>query len=73
MSSTKESETGGGYINAKESLPIHQTATEMGHPQGPTPMQLDKKYAHGILTGVIKQKQSKVTDIRFYWLRDKSI
>ena len=45
----------------------------MGHPQGPTPLQFDNKLAHGILTGVLKQKQSKGVDMRFYWLHDKSI
>jgi hypothetical protein len=51
----KEAETGGGYINAKEALPIRQAAIKMGHPQGPTPLQFDNKCAMGILTGVLKQ------------------
>ena len=37
MSSTQESETGAGIINAREDLAIRQAAIEMGHPQGPTP------------------------------------
>ena len=73
MSSTQESETGGCYINAKDLLPIRHTAIEMGHSQGPTPLQLENKCAHGILTGVIKQKQSKGMDMQFYWLCDRSI
>ena len=32
----------------------------MGHPQGPTPMKLEKKCAHGILTRVIKKNNIKV-------------
>ena len=71
MSSTQEAETGGGYINAKAALPIRQAAIEMGHPQGPTPLQFDNKCAMGILTGVLKQRQSKGMDMRFYWLRDR--
>ena len=70
MSSTQEAETGGGFINAKQALPIQQAAIEMGHPQGPTPLQFDNKCAMGILTGVLKQHQSKGMDMRFYWLRD---
>ena len=73
MSSAQESETCGGYINAKEALPIRQTVIEMGHPQGPTPLKFDNKCAHGILTGVLKQKQSKGMDMQFYWLRDRYI
>ena len=57
MSSTQESETGDGYINSKEALPIRQTETEMGHPHGPTPLQFDNKCAYGILTGVLEQEQ----------------
>ena len=73
MSSTQESETGGGYMNAKEGLLIRQAAIEMGHPQGPTPLQFDNKCAHGILTGEMKQKASRTMDMRFYWLRDRAI
>ena len=52
--STQESETGVNYINSKEIIPIHQTATEMGRPQGPTTFQFDNKCAHEILTEVLK-------------------
>ena len=72
MSSTQESETGGGYLNAKEGLLIRLAAIEMGHPQGPTPIQFDNQCAHGILTGELKQKQSRSMDMRFYWLRDRA-
>ena len=71
MSSTQEAETGGGYINAKDALPIRQAAIEMGHPQGPTPLQFDNQCAMGILTGVLEQRQSKGMDMRFHWLRDR--
>ena len=59
MSPTQKSGTGGGYINSKEALPIYQTAIEMVHPQVPTPLQLDNKCEHGIITGVLQQKKSK--------------
>ena len=72
-SSAQESEKGGGYINAKESLPIRQRAIDMGHPQGPTQLQFENKFSHVILTGVPKQKQSKVMDMQFYWLHDRFI
>ena len=72
MSSTQEAETGDGYINACESIPICQTAIEMGHPQGPTQLQFDNKCAHGIITGELKQKQSKSMDMCFHWLRDRA-
>ena len=72
MSSTQEYETGNCYINDKYTLPIIQTAIEMVHPQGLTPLKFGNKCAHGILTGVLK-KQYKGMCMRFYWLRDRSI
>ena len=55
MSSTQESETGGSYIDSKEAPPILQTAIEMGHPQGPTPLKFDNKFSYGILIGVLSK------------------
>ena len=73
MNSTQEDEAGSVYINAKEAPPILQTATDMVHPKGMTPLQSENKCAHGILTRVLKQIQSKGIDMRLYWLRDRSI
>jgi hypothetical protein len=39
MPSVQESETGSGFINAKDAIPMRTTLQEMGHPQGPTPIQ----------------------------------
>ena len=44
----------------------------MGHPQPPTPVQVDNSTALGIATGTIKQRKSKAMDMRFYWIRDGS-
>ena len=43
----------------------------MGHPQPPTPVQVDNYNALGISTGTIKQCKSKAMDTRFYWIRDR--
>jgi hypothetical protein len=71
MSSVQESETGSGFINAKDAVPMRTTLQEMGHPQGPTPIQFDNKCATGILTDTVVQRRSKAMDMRFYWLRDR--
>ena len=71
MSSVQESETGSGFINAKDAVPIRTTLEEMGHPQGPTPLQFDNKCAVGILTDTVVQRRSKAMDMRFYWVRDR--
>jgi hypothetical protein len=71
MSSAAESETGGVYLNGKEAVPIRTTATELGHPQPPTPIKTDNTTAHGILTRTVRQKLSKAFDMRFHWMRDR--
>ena len=71
MSSAQEAETGAGYLNARDMVPIRQTLIELGHPQGPTPLQFDNKCATGIMNDTVRQKRSKAMDMRFYWLRDR--
>jgi hypothetical protein len=71
MSSAQEAETGAGFLNAKDAIPMRQALEDLGHPQGPTPLQFDNKVANGILNDDIVQKRSKAMDMRFYWLRDR--
>ena len=70
MSSVQE--TGSGFINAKDAVPMRTTLHKMGHPQGPTPIQFDNKCATGILTNTIIQRRSKAMDMRFYWLCNRA-
>ena len=72
MSSAQEAETGAGFYNAKELLPLRQTLEELGHPQGPTPLQFDNMSATQILKNEVSQKRSKAMDMRYYWLRDRA-
>ena len=71
MSSAQESETGTGYINARDAVPLRTSLDEMGHKQGPTPIQFDNLCATGILNGTVTQRRSKAMDMRFYWLKDR--
>jgi hypothetical protein len=71
MSSAQEAETGAGYLNARDMVPLRQTLIELGHPQGPTPLQFDNKCATGLMNDTLRQKRSKAMDMRFYWLRDR--
>ena len=72
MSSVQEAETGAGFYNAKELLPLRQALEELGHPQGLTPIQFDNHSAIQILNDEVSQKRSKVMDMRYYWLRDRA-
>jgi hypothetical protein len=71
MSSAAESETGGVYLNGKETIPICTTASELGHPQPPTPIKTDNTTAHGIVTKTLRPKLSKAFDMRFHWMKDR--
>jgi hypothetical protein len=71
MSSAQEAETVAGFLNAKEAIQMRQALEDLGHPQGPTPLQFDNKVANGILNDDIIQKRSKAMDMRFYWLHDR--
>jgi hypothetical protein len=71
MSSAAESETGGVYMNGKESIPIRTTASERGHPQPPTPIKTDNTTVHGILAKSLRPKISKAFDMRFHWMKDR--
>ena len=54
-------------------MPIQQALEDMGHAQGPTPLQFDNKCATGIINGKIRQKTSKCMDMCAYWMRDRSL
>jgi hypothetical protein len=71
MSSAQEAKTSAGFLNGKDLVPMCTTLEELGHKQGPTPIQFDNKVATGIMNDDIQQKRSKSMDMRFYWLRDR--
>ena len=72
MSSAQEAETGAGYFNARELVPLRQTLLDLGHPQPATPLQFDNQSATQIINNTVNQKRSKAMDMRFYWLRDRA-
>ena len=72
MGSAAEAEIGSSYTNGQEAIPIRTTLEEMGHPQPPTPMQVDNSTAEGFANDTIKQKRSKAIDMRFYWIKDRT-
>ena len=43
MSSPQEAETGVGFYNAQQLVPLRLAPEDLGHPQGPTPLQFNKK------------------------------
>jgi hypothetical protein len=71
MQSAAEAECGGLYMNAKEAVPMRIRLEELDHPQPATPIRIDNSTADGIMNKIVKQKQSKSMDMRFYWLQDR--
>jgi hypothetical protein len=69
MSSAAEAELGALYINAREAIPQRHLLNELGHPQPPTPIQIDNSTALGVVTNIIQPKRTKAMDMRFHWLR----
>ena len=54
MGSVAEAKIGATYLNGQESVPIRTTLAEMGHPQPPTPMQVDNPNDKGFANRTIK-------------------
>eukprot|EP00804_Cyclotella_cryptica_P000450 CCRYP_019933-RA/>CCRYP_019933-RA protein AED:0.03 eAED:0.04 QI:0/0/0/1/0.4/0.16/6/0/1642 len=69
MSSAAEAELGALYINAWETIPQRHLLNELGHPQPPTPIQIDNSTAFGMVTNIIQPKRTKAMDMHFHWLR----
>eukprot|EP00804_Cyclotella_cryptica_P017470 CCRYP_017391-RA/>CCRYP_017391-RA protein AED:0.38 eAED:0.38 QI:0/0/0/1/1/1/2/0/219 len=59
MSSAAKAELGALYINAREVIPQRHLLNELGHPQPPTPIQINNSTAIGVVTNIIQpQHQS---------------
>jgi hypothetical protein len=66
LSSAAEAELAALYHNGKQACPLRTTLEELGHPQPPTPIQTDNSTAAGVAKDTVKQKRSKVINMRFY-------
>ncbi len=71
MSSAAEAECGALFNNTQEAVPLRNTLEEMGHPQPPTPVEVDNSTTAGFANQQIKQRKSKSMDMRFYWIQDR--
>ena len=72
VSSAAEAEIGALFINTRQAIPARRTLEEMGHKQPPTPVQTDNTTALGFVTKTLNPKATKSTDMKYWWLRDKS-
>jgi hypothetical protein len=72
MSSAAEAETGGVYGNAQEAIVCQISLRALGHPQEATPLKTDNSTSNSFVHANIKQRRSKMWDMRWNWLRDKT-
>ena len=54
--SAVETEVAANFYNSKEALPFIVTLAKMGHPQPPTPTEVDNETAIGFLKSTIKKR-----------------
>ena len=69
MASASEAEYGVLFKNTKEAVALRTTLNETGHPQPPTPTEVDNSTAVGFVNKKIKQQKSKSMDMRYYWIQ----
>jgi hypothetical protein len=70
MSLAAKAEVEALYINCREAIHARHTLNFMGHPQTPTPMQMDNTTALGIVNNNVIKKL-KAMDMKYHWLRDR--
>jgi hypothetical protein len=56
MSSAAKAELGALYVNPRNAIPQRQLLEEMGHPQPPTPMQMDNSTVLGVIPSNIQPR-----------------
>ena len=56
----------------QEAVPIRALLLELGNPQPATPIQVDNPTVDGFDNDTIRLKRSKVIDMRFYWICDRT-
>ena len=71
MSSAAAAELGAIYIMAGEAVYIQHILNKMGHKQPANLIQTNNLTVKGVINSKITPKQTKVMDMRFFWLRDQ--
>ena len=71
VASAIEAEIGTVFKNCQACLSMRTALQEIGHPQPPTPVEVDNQCTVGILTDIVKQKWSKSMNMRFFWARNR--
>jgi hypothetical protein len=60
-------------MHEQEAIACHISLLALGHPQLPTPLKTDNSSANSFVNANIKQRHSKTWDMRWNWLRNKTV
>ena len=71
MASASEAKCGALFNNTKEAVSLRTTLHETGHPQPPTPVEVNNSTSVSFANKKTKQQKSKSTDKRYYWIQDR--
>lgn len=72
MSSAAETKLGALFVNLRQAVTAWTTLKDMGHIQPPTPIQTNNTTALGSVISDLQPKIIKSTDMRYWWMRDRS-
>jgi hypothetical protein len=71
VSSAFEAEYAAMFLNATTAEGIRNILSDLGYPQGATPITSDNQCAVGVANRTVKQRRSKAIDMRYHWIRDR--
>ena len=63
-----KAETASLFVNCQKIIEIQHMLKALGHNQLATPVKTDNATAASFVTDMLKQKRSKVWDVRYHWL-----
>ena len=66
VSSATECEIAAAFENGQDTTIIRHTLIEMGYPQPPTPIQVDKTIAQRFIDGTLKEYRTKSIDMKYH-------
>ncbi len=69
--SVAEAKLGALFLNCQEGMIFQLTLKDLGHPQPKIPVHCDNATAIGIANNTIKRQQSRLMEMRYFWVGDK--
>ena len=69
--SAAEAELGALFLNIKQGRIMRLTLEEMGHPQPPTPINVDNSTAVGIVNGTVKRQRLRSMEMKYFYSCDQ--